>query len=153
MSSKKHFSVYDSTTGALVGQDVIGTAANVALNTPEGCAAIEGQHDHLSKRVDLATGEVVDWVPPKPDDTELETYEWDTTTAPKRPRWVAKPTALARKQAKQARVQERMDRLEAKQARPLRELLLDPNNAQARDKLAALEAQLVELRVEFANPP
>jgi hypothetical protein len=149
-----HYSIYDAATGAFTGQEVIANNDHtLRINTPEGCAAIEGQHDHLSKRVDLATGEVVNWQPPAPPDTDLETFEWDATTRPKRPRWVSKPTAKAIKQAKQARVQERMDRLEAKQARPLRELLLDPNDAQARAKLAALENQLAELRIEFANPP
>ena len=147
-----HHTIYNVSTGAFTGQEVVANNEHsLRINTPDGCAAIEGQHDHLSKRVDLATGEVVDWIPPAPPDTDLETFEWDN--APKRPRWVSKPTAKAIKQGKQARVQERMDRLEAKQARPLRELLLDPNDAQARAKLAALEAQLAALRNEFANPP
>lgn len=150
----KLLSIYDPATGRFLGKVFSGSAdvltAKCALR---GVLGVEGRHDHLSKRVDLATGEVVDWIPPAPPDTDLETFEWDALSEPEHPRWISKPTAKAAKQAKQALVQERMDKLEAKQARPLRELLLDPNDAQARTKLADLEAQLAELRIEFANPP
>ncbi len=81
-----HYSIYNSATGAFTGQEVIANNEHtLRINTPDGCAAAEGQHDCLSKRVDLATGEVVDWQPPAPPDTDLETFEWDN--APKRPRW------------------------------------------------------------------
>ncbi len=145
---------YNTETGLFVGVEVWASEPiNLAANTPPGCALIKGQHDHLSKRVDLATGEVVDWQPPKPADTDLETYAWDATSDPKRPRWRATPTALARKQRRQGAIAQQMDALEAKQARPLRELALDPTNAAARTRLADIETQLAQLRALHANPP
>ena len=63
-------SFYDLKTGELIGRiftsniaDPVSHAAALAANTPEGCGHIEGEHDHHTRRVDLASGEVVDRAP------------------------------------------------------------------------------------------
>lgn len=84
-----HF--YEKTTGLLSGREYSGYGDLLDLNTPEGMAAIEGRYDHLSKRVDLATGEVVDYQPPAPPDNEFETFEWNVEVK----RWISKPTTAA----------------------------------------------------------
>lgn len=93
MSAAATWSFYDLATGAIAPGAMICTAAQVAANTPEGCAAIVGRFDPLSQRVDLATGQVVDWQPPAPPDDELQTWAWDATAR----RWVAQPTLTALK--------------------------------------------------------
>lgn len=85
------WSFYDQQTGAFAHVIFSGPDHLVAANTPSGCAAIEGVYDHLSQRVDLATGEVIDWQPPKPGDTPLATYEWDAQAK----RWMAVSTLLS----------------------------------------------------------
>lgn len=47
--------------------------------------------DWQAQRVDLETGELVDYQPPPPADTEFETWSWDADSR----RWVATPTAAA----------------------------------------------------------
>lgn len=86
-----NWSFYNPADGSFTGGSFSGPAAYLAANIPEGCAAIEGQHDHLCKRVDLETGEVVDWQPPAPADSADCTHEWSAEAR----RWVAIPT-LAR---------------------------------------------------------
>ena len=85
------WSFYDVATGALAPGAITCSAAQLAANTPPGHAAIAGRFDPLSQRVDLATGQVVDWQPPAPADDELRTWAWDAVTR----RWVASPTELA----------------------------------------------------------
>lgn len=60
---------------------------------PEGCAFIEGEYDHLAQRVDVATGEVIDWQPEKPAGDEYTDHEWDEQTK----RWVPVLTLAGRK--------------------------------------------------------
>lgn len=43
----------------------------------EGFGILEGTYDHLSQRVDLDTGEVVDWQPDKPAGDDYTDHEWD----------------------------------------------------------------------------
>lgn len=62
MTSGATWSFYDPATGSFVGRTYRG--ADLAANTPAGCAAIEGRFDHRTQRVDLATGQVVAWEPP-----------------------------------------------------------------------------------------
>jgi hypothetical protein len=73
-----HF--YDLKTGIFTGSTFSFFASVdesiVEANTPEGCRAIEGSFDHLRQRVDIETGEVVDYQPPQPD----EFHEWNDET-------------------------------------------------------------------------
>jgi hypothetical protein len=91
--------------------------------------------------VDLATLQVVDYQPPQPDDK----HEWDASSK----RWRKRPEvaiAEARSQAALARIVE----LERAQLRPMRELAIDANNAEAKRRLAEIEREIVKLRTELA---
>lgn len=61
--------------------------------TPAGFEKIAGIHDCLNKRVDLATGEVVDWQPPKPQGDEFTDHEWIEQIQ----HWVPYPTLAGHK--------------------------------------------------------
>jgi hypothetical protein len=85
------WSFYNASTGALAQGTLTCSTAQVAANTPEGWTAIEGRFDHLGQRVNLATGQVVDYQPPAPANDALRTWAWDADTR----RWVASRTELA----------------------------------------------------------
>lgn len=57
-------SIYSLADGLFTGLVITGTEEAVALNTPEGHAALEGAFDSQTQRVDLATGAVVARTPP-----------------------------------------------------------------------------------------
>lgn len=68
------YQIYNKTTGLLTGRVIVTTSTDLLKqNIPYGHGVIMGMHDHQSKRVDLRTNEVVDYVPPKPS----EFHEWD----------------------------------------------------------------------------
>jgi hypothetical protein len=133
-------SIYSKETGLFTGRTVSGTGYTdelLASHLADGEASIDGHHDHLSRRVDLATGEVVDYQPPQPSSD----HEWHAGAR----RWQLTQTAserLAKRRAALAQIAA----LELSQARPLRELLRDPTNADARKRLDAIEEQIVALR-------
>ncbi len=79
---------YASDTGIMTGRRYTGPASDLSMNTPEGHTAVEGSYDHMSQRVDLSTGQVIAYQPPKPDDTEFLTYTWDKVTK----RWASSLT-------------------------------------------------------------
>lgn len=109
---------YDSTTGEFVGRTFSGPKETLAENTLPGCEAVpaDAVADPLSQRVDVASGEVVDYIPARPS----EDHEWNLATK----RWVLKPEVAARLAAREAAVQE-IRRLETdEQPRPVREILL-----------------------------
>lgn len=91
MIAARTWSFYDTATGALAPGSMTCSAAQADANTPPGWAAIEGRFDHLSQRVNLATGQVEDYQPPAPADDELRTWAWDESTK----RWIASPTDAA----------------------------------------------------------
>jgi hypothetical protein len=59
-------SIFNLATGVFTGGVYTGPERGVAVNTPEGCGAFDGLVDPLSKRVDVETGALVDYVPPPP---------------------------------------------------------------------------------------
>lgn len=83
---------------------------------------------------------VVDYVPEQPSPE----HEWNTTTR----RWCLSEAA-------QKRAQERIDALaqiatlEAAQLRPMRELALNSQNAEARQRLEAIETEIAALRASL----
>lgn len=79
--------------GSFTGESFEGDPAVMALNVPEGCTPVEGRHDHLCRRVDVETGEIVDWQPPRPAGDEHTGYRWDDGIR----RWVAVDTLAGRK--------------------------------------------------------
>jgi hypothetical protein len=98
MSSYVHF--YDMTTGQFSGVSIHTnlTAPKdvkkfIAENTPAGHGAYVGYVDALSQKMDVASGQLVDYRPPQPSPK----HEWNPTTK----RWqrqvgMKRSTALAR---------------------------------------------------------
>ncbi len=115
----------DAETGIFTGRVFRGTRRLLALNTPPGCIAVDGRHDPRTSRVDLATGQVV--------------------------RFEAAPDHEAEARARRRRLKRRIASLEQRELRPLRELMIDPENAEARARLEALEAEIAALRSDLSN--
>jgi hypothetical protein len=108
----------------------------IALNTPPDHAVMEGAHDHLSRRVDVATGEVVDYQPPTPS----ADHAWDANLK----RWVLDPVAQERAARRQG-LQGMIQHLERNvQPRALRELALGQDGA--RERVQKLEDEIAALR-------
>jgi len=134
----KHFHYYDERTGVLHG-DTLAINANAghkeaaAANCPPGHKPIEGHFDPLSQRVDVATGQVIDYQPEQPSND----HEWDAQVK----RWRLNPEMAAAAEARRTTLA-KIRELEAGQARAVREAVLtgDPT------RLAAIEAQIAELR-------
>lgn len=120
-------SFYDPSTGLFVGRRFSGPAQKLEANTPEGLVAIEGHHDPASKRVDLASGEVVDYAP------------------------AVDATAVAASEAAERRANAlaRIRALEERQHRAVREMSLDPTNTDARARLESIEGQIAQLRAQL----
>lgn len=82
------WSFYDPLTGIFSPVRYSGPRDQLACNTPPGLIAIECMADHLCRRFDLATGEVVAWRPPMPAATGLYSWRWDELSE----RWVRQAT-------------------------------------------------------------
>ncbi len=139
-------SFYDTATGLLTGRtygtdigDDAAHLASVKLHTPEGSAFVDGAHDSLSKRVDLATGDVVEWQPPQPSPD----YEWNADTK----RWQL-TAAMAARVAAHAAALASIEQLERSQARAIREHLLGDPAALARIK--SIDDQIATARRALA---
>lgn len=90
MNDQWHF--YDPQTGVFSGGSYIGPVEFLGLNTPPGAAAFKGEFvDVLAKKVGATSGELVDYQPPAPTDTEAETWAWNASTK----RWISSPTQAA----------------------------------------------------------
>lgn len=131
----RHVTFFHKETGLLHHVSVlVSDDAAVALNTPHDHIAIdhppEGILDRLSQRVDVTTGEVVAYQPPRPSNN----HEWDERSK----RW--KPSEASRARVA-ALAQIRM--LEANQSRAIREFLLGRGSA---DRLREIDDQIGELR-------
>lgn len=135
----KTVSFADAQSGLFNGmQCTASTEDGIALNTPKGMIAVEGAHDDLSKRLDLTTGEVIDYQPPAPS----ADHEWNKATL----RWQLSAVARA-VQLADAAARATIAAAESAQARAMRELLLGDQSARARlqaldDDIAAARKQL-----------
>lgn len=132
----KAVSFYRKDTGLFNGTHLIASDAKVvALNTPAGHIAIDGHHDHLSQKVDLATGHIVDYRPPRPspdDEWNMETKRWE-------------PSAAAVAQAsKRAAAGARIEQMHIASVRALREHALGIGDAAVR--LKAIDDEIALLR-------
>lgn len=141
------YSVYSTETGLFTGQQLAGPADFVAANTPHGHAVLPGAHDHLCRRVHLASGTVQPWQPPPPPATDWHAWQWSEAAE----RWQPQPTLLAQRQARVDAVQRAIEAEEAQQARPLRELAVAaaagaPTPTEAAQRLAELEGRITALR-------
>jgi hypothetical protein len=93
------FSVYNRETGLFTGTYITCADHFLDVNVPEGCSCVLGSYDHLSQRVDLDSGVVVDYQPPQPSGS----YTWDTETK----RWVYVPTLADCKAKKLTEINDR----------------------------------------------
>jgi hypothetical protein len=115
MSNYVHF--YDSKTGLFTGVSIHTNLTEpkavkqfVAENTPAGHGSYIGYVDALSQKMDLASGQIVDYKPPQPSPR----HEWNPVTK----RW-QKQAAL-----KRSAVLARIADLEKGQHRTVRETLI-----------------------------
>lgn len=107
-------------------------ASNIKLlKIPAGAGLVPGEFDPKTQRVDVdalkdgdgPSGFVIAYAPPR--DVQSETRQ-------------------RRRMARQ-----RIDRLERAQRRPVRELLIDPNNAAAKQRLAEIDDEIASLRSDL----
>lgn len=135
----KDYSFYDA-SGAFARHTWSGSETQLAGNTPDGFTPIEGHFDHLSQRIDLSTGEVVDYQPPQPNDD----HEWNAETK----RWVPKPEVIERNQ-RIANAQAQLKELDASETRAVSDVLIDPSDTAAIERLKAIRAQKDALRAQL----
>jgi hypothetical protein len=151
MSTYVHF--YDSKTGLFTGvslhtnlTDPKAVKTFIAKSTPRGHGSYVGYVDALSQKMDVATGQLVDYKPPQPSPK----HEWNPTTK----RW-QRQVGLKRSAAL-ARIAE----LEKGQHRTVRETLirachavdaikesLAPGSPQVREAVDSMYASLARLEV------
>lgn len=119
------WSFYDSTTGRFSGRTFAApNDRDLNGNTRPGYAAIRGEYDPFRQRVDLATGEVIE----------------DLSLGLERDR-----------ERRRNAILQQIAVLEQSQARPLRELVRDPANAEARRRLDEIDAQIAALRTSLGD--
>lgn len=130
-------SFYDPATGLFIGRTVSSTMHSEPPPSmvPPGMKWVAGKHDHLSKKVDLKTGEVVDYQPPSPG----AEYSWDIATK----RWKLTSAAEERRRRGRAALH-RVNELEARSHRAVREFLL--GDATALERLRVINDEITALR-------
>jgi len=138
---------YSTHTGLFHAQGYDGPADHLGQNTPAEHAAIQGEFDRFSQRVDLQTGKVVDYRPPAPPDESGRTWVWDTPTK----RWTPVPTLAALKALRIAEIQTAIEAQEKAQDRPQRELMTAfrlslPAPAVALNRMTAIDSEIARLR-------
>jgi hypothetical protein len=133
------YSFYHPETGQIHHQ-AFGTddARMLKANTPAGYVATPGCLDPLSQRIDVTTGEVVDYQPPLPS----ADHEWNATTK----RWQIKPEIQAKQAARRSALVS-IAALEASGVRVARELAL--GQAGALDRLKALDIEIAAQRLKL----
>jgi hypothetical protein len=129
---------YHKDTGLFHGRNLMTDNPDlIAPNTPRDHIAIEGDNfDLVSQRIDVATGLVVDRLPPQPSPD----HEWNTAVR----RWQLKPEVVAIEDARRNAI-ERIRILELKALRALREHAL--GQAAAIDRLKTIDDEIAQLRV------
>ena len=133
------YSFYHPETGQIHHQ-AFGTddARMLKANTPAGYVATPGCLDPLSQRIDVTTGEVVDYQPPSPS----ADHEWNATTK----RWQINAAVTAKAEARRSALAS-IAALEASQDCAIRELSL--GQAGALDRLKALDIEIAALRLQI----
>jgi len=128
---------YHKDTGLFHGRHLMTSDPSlIAPNTPPDHIAIEGDHfDAISQRVDVATGKVIDRVPPQPS----EDHEWNASIR----RWQVKSELVAKQEARRVAL-ERIRYLELKALRALREHALGQSTAI--DRLKSIDDEIAQLR-------
>lgn len=137
--SHEERSIYSTETGLFTGVIIAVHDDLLEANTPSGHKTLTGRYDRLSRRVDLTTGEVIEYQPPAPSSD----HEWNASTQ----RWQLS-AAAAEKESNRALALNRIDHLENSQARALRELAVGTpaEQVEARARLKAIHDEIVSLR-------
>ena len=135
----KTFSLYEAATGLFTGKRLqCDEDALLQMRLPPGTLAREGGFDHMSQRVDLTTGCVVDYHPLAPSGD----HEWNAASK----RWQIKP-GVRENEGRRAVVFARIHALETSQGRAVREATLgDPA---ALKRLKEIDAEIASLRAEL----
>lgn len=137
----RHVTFFHKETGLLNGKHLlVSDDSAVALNMPEDHEAIDhpatGMLDHLSQRVEVQTGQLVDYQPPPPS----EDHEWNERIK----RWQLRDEVVkARNIRTDART--RITQLRTDQHRYALCVLTDPADEDARDALKRIRAEIEEL--------
>lgn len=135
----KIVSFYHRDTGVIhPNQIMVSDDGAVALNTPPDHLPIDGHYDYQSQRVDIATGELIDYQPPAPS----ADHEWNAETK----RWqlnIAAQSKVDNHYAAMAGIA----RLEAAQHRAVREFALGLPGAA--DRLTAINTEIAALRAQL----
>ena len=132
MKEPKTYTLFDTLSGLPLGRFTCGEDL-VAGNVRGEQVAHEGAFDLYATRLDDASGLPMPYQPPQPD----ADHEWIAS------RWMKKAEALQR-EAQRTQAQARIDELERKQARRVRELL-----AESDPQLKALDQQIQALRADL----
>jgi hypothetical protein len=111
-------------------------ASDVAANTPAGFSVVRGDPRTL-----LESGSILPPLAPPPTDS-IESWEWEPSVLRYRP--IVSAAGIAREV--RANTLNRIFELERASARPLRELLVNPTDLDARKKLIQLDQEIAELR-------
>jgi hypothetical protein len=123
--SLRRWSYYRESDGLFISQRrSTNNAQLVSRTAPDGCIAIEGHYDRFTQRFDIASGKVV-----------------------------ADPSLAAERDAcrRQQRALTGIAELERRQARAMRELAIDPDNAEASQRLRDLDGRIAKLRAELVS--
>jgi hypothetical protein len=135
----KTFSLYEASSGLFTGKRLqCDEDGLVEARLPPGTLAIEGAHDHMSQRVDLATGKVVAYHPLAPS----ADHEWNAASK----RWQVSKGARE-SEGRRAVVFARIHALETSQGRAIREATLGDQTAMKR--LKEIDAEIAALRAEL----
>jgi hypothetical protein len=140
--SHEERSIYNLETGLFTSVIIAVHDDLLDANTPSGHKTLIGRYDHLSQRVDLATGEVVDYQPPQPSSDD----EWNAET--KRWQLIA---AAADRANRHISASEHIGLLEASQHRALREHALGYPGAV--DRLKEIDQEIAALRKDLSDAP
>ena len=123
----KTISLYDPNTGLFTGETKRGpNLKHLLRHVSHGLAAVEGEIDYRRCRMQLATGEVID----DPALAQLHREQGE-------------------RRARRSFALEQIAELERKQLRPMRELAIDPGNADAIARLRELDDSISKLRAEL----
>lgn len=137
----RQFSVYNKETGLFTG--LVLSTSNPddnwrSINVQSGFDIIEGEYKYLQFRIE--DGQVVDYIPPRPSsdhEWNLDTKEWQLSVEAQR-RLDRRGAAL-----------HAITTIELQQLRTMRELLLNPDNKDARKRLSEMDALISDARQDL----
>jgi len=136
--SSWHF--YEASSGQFMDRAFSGPAHGLRANTPAGHVAWFGDVDFLSQKMDVETGKLVDYQPPRPS----EKHYWHTA----RKRWLLDPIIEANR-AREVEILQAIKGIDERVIRPMLELQLNPDDADAQKIRTKLMEEKSKLRAEL----